>query len=109
MARAVARNIRISVRKVRPLINLVRGKPVADALALLNFSPRAAAKPLMKLLNSAIANAIDKDKADVDKLVVTTLFADGGQIMRRFKARAMGRATRIKRRSSHVTVELTAK
>ncbi|HEV8324422.1 MAG TPA: 50S ribosomal protein L22 [Myxococcota bacterium] len=109
MARAVVRNLRISPRKVRPLLNLVRGKAVADALAVLNFTPRAGSKPLMKLINSAIANAIDREKADVDKLVISKLFADNGPTMRRFRARAMGRATRVKKRSTHVTVELSTK
>ena len=88
---------------------LVRGKNVADALAVLNFTPRAGSKPLMKLINSAIANAIDRDKADVDKLIVATIAADNGPTMRRFRARAMGRATRVKKRSTHVTVELLQK
>ena len=109
MASATVRNLRISPRKVRPLLALVRGKNVADALAVLNFTPRAGSKPLMKLINSAIANAIDRDKADVDKLIVATIAADNGPTMRRFRARAMGRATRVKKRSTHVTVELLQK
>ncbi len=109
MARASVRNLRISPRKVRPLLALVRGKNVADALAVLNFTPRAGSKPLMKLINSAIANAIDREKADVDRLVISKLTADNGPTMRRFRARAMGRATRIRKRSTHVTVELAQK
>jgi large subunit ribosomal protein L22 len=99
--------LRIAPRKVRIVADNVRGLPVGDALAMLKYTPQAAAKPLAKLLRSAVANAENKGgHVDVDALYVKTLTVDGGPKMRRFMARAMGRAFRVEKRTSHVYVEL---
>jgi large subunit ribosomal protein L22 len=99
--------LRLAPRKVRLVADTVRGLPVGDALAVLKFRPQAAAKPLAKLLRSAVANAENKGgKVDVDALVVKTLTVDQGPKMRRFMPRAMGRAYRIEKKTSHVYVEL---
>jgi large subunit ribosomal protein L22 len=100
--------LRIAPRKVRLVADNVRGLPVGDALAMLKFTPNAAAKPLAKLLRSAVANAETKGgNVDVDRLVVKTLTVDGGPKLRRFMPRAMGRAYRVEKRTSHVFVELS--
>ena len=99
--------LRLAPRKVRLVADNVRGMPVGQALALLKYTPQSAAKPLAKLLRSAVANAEQKGgHVDVDRLYVKTLTVDGGPKMRRFMARAMGRAFRIEKRTSHVYVEL---
>ena len=99
--------LRMAPRKVRLVADNVRGMPVGHALAMLKYTPNAAAKPLAKLLRSAVANAETKGgHVDVDRLYVKTLTVDGGPKMRRFMARAMGRAFRIEKRTSHVYVEL---
>jgi large subunit ribosomal protein L22 len=104
---ASLRFLRLAPRKVRLVADTVRGLAVGDALAALKYRPQAAAKPLAKLLRSAVANAEDKGgKVDVDALVVKTLTVDQGPKMRRFMPRAMGRAFRIEKKSSHVYVEL---
>ena len=99
--------LRVAPRKVRLVADHVRGMPVGEALALLKYTPQAAAKPLAKLLRSAVANAEQKGgHVDVDALYVKTLTVDGGPKMRRFMPRAMGRAFRIEKRTSHVYIEL---
>src|SRR6516165_2962220 len=99
--------LRIAPRKVRVVAENLRGLPVGQALAVLKYTPQAAAKPLAKLLRSAVANAENKGgHVDVDALYVKTLTVDGGPKMRRFMARAMGRAFRVEKRTSHVYVEL---
>jgi large subunit ribosomal protein L22 len=99
--------LRMAPRKVRLVADHLRGMPVGQALALLRYTPNAAAKPLAKLVRSAIANAEQKGgRVDVDALFVKTLTVDGGPKMRRFMPRAMGRAYRIEKRTSHVYVEL---
>jgi large subunit ribosomal protein L22 len=99
--------LRIAPRKIRLVAANVRGRPVGEALAMLKYTPQAAAKPLAKLLRSAVANAEQKGgHVDVDALFVKTLTVDGGPKMRRFMPRAMGRAFRIEKRTSHVYVEL---
>jgi large subunit ribosomal protein L22 len=101
--------LRMAPRKVRLVADHVRGMQVGPALALLKYTPNAAAKPLAKLLRSAVANAESKGgRVDVDALFVKTLTVDGGPKMRRFMPRAMGRAYRIEKRTSHVYVELGA-
>ena len=102
------RYLRIAPRKVRLVADLVRGKPVGSALAILKFTPKAAAKPMEKLLKSAIANAGDlsKGQVDVDKLFIHTLYVDQATTWRRFMTRAQGRATRINKKTSHVTLVL---
>jgi large subunit ribosomal protein L22 len=99
--------LRVAPRKVRLVADNVRGRPVGEALAMLKYTPQSAAKPLAKLLRSAVANAEQKGgHVDVDALYVKTLTVDGGPKMRRFMPRAMGRAFRIEKRTSHVYVEL---
>ena len=99
--------LRVTPRKVRLVADEVRGMPVGDALAMLKYTPAAAAKPLAKLLRSAVANAEQKGgRVDVDALFVKTLTVDQGPKMRRFMPRAMGRAFRVEKKTSHVYVEL---
>ncbi len=99
--------LRVAPRKVRLVADNVRGMPVGEALAVLKYTPQAAAKPMAKLLRSAVSNAEQKGgHVDVDRLYVKTLTVDGGPKMRRFMARAMGRAFRVEKRTSHVYVEL---
>jgi len=99
--------LRLAPRKVRLVADHLRGMQVGAALALLRYTPNAAAKPLAKLVRSAIANAEQKGgRVDVDRLFVRTLTVDGGPKMRRYMPRAMGRAYRIEKRTSHVYVEL---
>ncbi len=99
--------LRVAPRKVRLVADNLRGMPVGDALAVLKYTPQAAAKPLAKLLRSAVANAEQKGgRVDVDALFVKTLTVDQGPKMRRFMPRAMGRAYRVEKKTSHVYVEL---
>lgn len=104
--RATLRYLRMSPRKVRLVVDMVRGQPVEEALNLLAFSSRAAARPVSKLLRSAVANADVKEGYDLDNLVVKGAWVDEGPTWRRFMPRAMGRATRIRKRTSHVTLVL---
>jgi large subunit ribosomal protein L22 len=106
-AHATLRFLRVTPRKVRLVADEVRGMKVGDALALLQYTPQAAAAPLAKLLRSAVANAEQKGgNVDVDALFVKTLLVDQGPKMRRFMARAMGRAYKVEKKTSHVFVEL---
>ena len=104
MAKAVLRRFRQSPRKVRMVADMIRGRKVDEALSILKFQPRKAARMLSKVLTSAIANATENEKADADKLVVKAVAIDPGPVEKRWLARSMGRANRINRRSSHVTV-----
>jgi len=99
--------LRVTPRKVRLVADGLRGMPVGDALAMLKYTSAAAAKPLAKLLRSAVANAEQKGgRVDVDALFVKTLNVDQGPKMRRFMPRAQGRAYRVEKKTSHVYVEL---
>jgi large subunit ribosomal protein L22 len=101
------RFLRVAPRKVRIVADHLRGMKVGDALAMLKYTPQSAAKDLAKLLRSAVANAEQKGgRVDVDALFVKTLTVDGGPKMRRFMPRAMGRAYRVEKKTSHVYVEL---
>jgi large subunit ribosomal protein L22 len=101
------RFLRVAPRKVRLVANEVRGMKVGEAIAMLKYTPQAAAGHLSKLLRSAVANAEQKGgRVDVDALYVKTLTVDQGPKMRRFMARAMGRAYRVEKKTSHVYVEL---
>lgn len=104
--RAKARFLRIAPRKVRDVVDLVRGKSVEEALRVLAFSPRGAAPVLAKVIRSAMANAEESGKYDVDNLVVAASWVDEGPTLKRWRPRAMGRATSIHKRTSHLTVEL---
>jgi len=104
--------MRISPRKVRVVSELVVGKSAEEALAILRFTPKKAARMLEKLLLSAISNAADKDeKAHItaEDLYVQQIVADGGPMLRRWRARARGRAMRIRHRTSHITLKLRTK
>ena len=104
MARAFLKGFRESPRRVRMVAEMIRGKRVADAIAILKFQQRKAAKMLLKVLNSAIANASENEQADADSLVVKKVDVDGGPVQKRWMPRSMGRANRLLRRTSHVTV-----
>ncbi|WP_400164654.1 50S ribosomal protein L22 [Brevibacillus sp. TJ4] len=108
-AKAVARNIRIASRKVRLVVDLIRGKQVGEALAILKHTPKAASPVVEKLLKSAIANAEHNYEMDPNNLVVSKIFVDQGPTLKRFRPRAQGRASRIHKRTSHITVVLNEK
>jgi len=110
-AKATLRNYRVSARKARLLADEIRGKGVEDALTILDLSNKRFAKPLAKLVRSALANAEEKNERDragidVDNLVVETIMVDQGSSMWRIRARAQGRAAWIQRRTSHVSIVL---
>jgi len=102
--RATAKYVRVSASKVRQLTPLIVGRPVPEAATILKFAEKGAAEPLLKVLNSAAANAENNDGFDPDELVVANAWADEGPTMRRFRPRAQGRAFRIRKRTSHITV-----
>ena len=104
--RAVARYIRISSRKVKIVIDLIRGKSVKEAQAILMFTPKAASEPVAKLLKSAVANAENNLDLSADTLYVAEAFANQGPTLKRFTPRAQGRATPIRKRTSHITIIL---
>ena len=104
MAKAILRRFRQSPRKVRMVADMIRGRKVDEALSILKFQPRKAARMLSKVLTSAIANATENEKADADQLVVKAVAIDPGPVEKRWLARSMGRANRLNRRTSHVTV-----
>ena len=104
--KAIAKYIRVSPRKMRLLMREIRGKKVEEALNILIFAPQKGAPILRKLVNSAIANASQRPDTDVDNLFIKHIFADKGPTLKRFRPRAMGRATRIRRRTSHLTIIL---
>jgi large subunit ribosomal protein L22 len=103
---ATAKYVRMSARKARLVADLVRGKPVPEALGILKFSTRAAAGPLTKALRSAMANAEHNGGMDADALRLALVTVDEGPTIRRFQPRAMGRATRIRKRTCHITIGL---
>lgn len=110
-ARAIAKHIRMSPRKVRLVVDLIRGRSVNEAISILRFSRKAAAVPVSKTLRSAVANAQDRAEwdGDVDELMVNRAFVDVGPTLKRWRAGAMGRAAPRRRRTSHITVEVKAK
>ena len=97
---------RISSRKVKTVIDLIRNKNVGEALAILKLTPKAASELVEKLLKSAIANAENNHGMDADKLYVAEIFANQGPTLKRVRPRAQGRAFRIRKRTSHITVVL---
>jgi len=107
-ARAVLRFVRVAPRKARPVIDLIRGQQVPTALALLRHTPRHAARVVEKILRSAVANAEQKELGDGDSMVVSKAFVNCGPIYKRFRARSMGRANAIQKRTSHITVIVAA-
>ncbi len=113
-AKAIARHVRMSPRKVRLVVDQIRGKPVNEAYALLQFSKKGAAEPVGKTLRSAVANAQVKSQdggsvLDIDDLVVREAFVDEGPTLKRWRARAQGRASPIRKRTTHITVVVDTK
>lgn len=106
--RASLRGVRIAPLKARVVIDLIRRKPVAEAMNILEFTPKKAAPMVQKLIESALYNVENSEELDwdIDDLVVSEAYVDEGSTMRRFKPRAQGRATRINKRTSHITVVL---
>ena len=104
---ATARNVRVAPRKARLVVDLIRGKNVVRVMAQLSTLRNRAADPIMKVLQSALANASQKHpEADVDNFRVITIYVDEARALKRFRPRAMGRASGIKKRSSHITLEV---
>ena len=108
-ARAYLRNVRIAPRKVKIVCDLIRGKDVDEAAAIINNTPKAASELLIKLLKSAVANAENNNNMDVDKLYVSEVFVTPGPIMKRIRPMSHGRAFRILKRTSHITIVLKEK
>ena len=104
---AKLKNARLSAQKGRLVADQIRGKSVEQALQVLSFSTKKAAHIMKKVLESAIANAENNEGADIDELKVKTVFVDEGRTMKRIQARAKGRANRILKRSSHITVTVS--
>ena len=110
--KATARYVRMSPTKVRRVVDLIRGLPAADAQAVVKFDPHAASEPVGKVLDSAIANAehlahVRSQRLDPADLVVSEAFVDEGPTLKRFRPRAQGRAYRIRKRTSHITIVVT--
>jgi large subunit ribosomal protein L22 len=105
--KAQARYVRVTPSKARRVVDLIRGLHVEEARRVLQFTPRAAATPVRKVLDSAIANAEHNHQLDTDGLFVERAFVDEGPTLKRFRPRAMGRATPIHKRTCHITVALT--
>lgn len=103
---ATARYVRISARKVKIVIDMIRGKKVGEALSILEYTPKAASQPVAKVLKSALANAENNLGMDPGSLYIAEIYADQGPTLKRFSPRAQGRATRIRKRTSHIAVIL---
>lgn len=103
------KHIRISSRKVKIVIDLIRGKSVEDAEAILMYTPKAASEPTLKVLRSAIANAVNNLDMDKETLYVAECFANQGPTLRRYRPRSHGSASRIRKRTSHITIILDEK
>lgn len=108
-AKAVAKHIRVSPRKARQVIDLIRGKDVGEAFAILRFTAHKATLPISKILKSAVANAEHNYELNSDALYVKEAFVDEGPTIKRVMPRAQGRADMIKKRSSHITVVVSEK
>lgn len=108
-ATASVRYARISSRKVKLVIDLIRGKAVGEAVSILRHTPKAASPIVEKLLNSAIANAEHNFQLDPNALVINTVFVNQGPTLKRFRPRAQGRASRINKRTSHITLVVSEK
>jgi ribosomal protein L22 len=109
VVRAHAKYVRTSARKARLVCDHIRGKSVPEARAILEFAPRAVARDWAKLLDSAVANAENNHELLADDLRIKEVYADEGPTLKRFRPRAMGRATQIRKRTSHLTITLTPK
>jgi ribosomal protein L22 len=109
VVRAQAKYVRHAPRKARLVVDHIRGKSVEEARAILNHTPRAAAVDVLKLLESAVANAENNHELDADELVIRKVYVDEGPTLKRYRPRALGRATRIRKRTSHMTIQLSPK
>lgn len=105
-ARATAKHVRVTPMKARRVVDMVRGRRVEDALNILRFAPQAASEPVAKVVASAAANAENNLGLNPATLVISTAFVDEGATMKRFQPRAQGRAFRIRKRTSHITIEV---
>ena len=108
-AKAIARTVRIAPRKVRLVVDLIRGKQVGEAVAILRHTPKAASPVVEKVLKSAVANAEHNYDLDINNLVVSEVFVDEGPTLKRFRPRAQGRASSINKRTSHITLVVSGK
>ncbi|MGN1398655.1 MAG: 50S ribosomal protein L22 [Erysipelotrichaceae bacterium] len=102
--KAVAKNVRLTPRKVRLVLDLVRGKDVKEALAILKYTPRNTAPVVSKLIKSAVANATNNHQMNEEKLYIKAIYADEARVLKRWMPRAKGSASQILKRSSHITV-----
>ena len=112
VGKATARYVRMSPTKVRRVVDMIRGLPAAEAQAIVKFDPHAASEPVGKVLDSAIANAehlahVRSQRLDPEDLFITEAFVDEGPTLKRFRPRAQGRAYRIRKRTSHITIVVT--
>ena len=107
--KAIARTVRIAPRKVRLVVDLIRGKQIGEAVAILRHTPKAASPVVEKVLKSAVANAEHNYELDVNNLVVSEVFVDEGPTLKRFRPRAQGRASAINKRTSHITIVVSEK
>jgi large subunit ribosomal protein L22 len=107
-ARATAKFVRVTPMKARRVIDLIRGKDAGAALDILRFAPQSASEPVAKVLASAMANAENNLDLDPRTLVVSAAYADEGPTLKRFRPRAQGRAFRVRKRTSHITIEVTS-
>jgi len=104
-ARAIAKYVRMSPRKVRRVANLIRGKNVGEAINILHFTTKAASEPIEKVVRSAVQNMLNLEtKVNPDELFIKEIKVDGGVTLKRFRAASMGRAVRIRKRTSHISV-----
>jgi large subunit ribosomal protein L22 len=108
-AMARARYVRVAPMKVRRVVDLIRGLPAAEAQAVLRFAPQAASEPVGKVLASAVANAEHNEQLDPATLVIREAYVDEGPTLKRFRPRAQGRAYRIRKRTSHITIVLESR
>jgi len=103
-ARASARYLRVTPMKARRVVDVIRGMKADEAAAILRFAPQAASEPVRKVIESAVANAVNNLSADADTLWISQAYVDEGPTLKRFRPRAQGRAYRINKRTSHITV-----
>ncbi|MEO6885190.1 MAG: 50S ribosomal protein L22 [Jatrophihabitantaceae bacterium] len=103
---ARATHVRVTPMKARRIVDLIRNKPAQESLAMLKFAPQAASEPVAKVLASAIANAEHNFSLDPETLIISRAFVDEGATLKRFRPRAQGRAFRIRKRTSHITIEV---
>lgn len=108
-AKAIARTVRIAPRKIRLVVDLIRGKQIGEAVAILRHTPKAASPVVEKVLKSAVANAEHNYELDMNNLVVSEIFVDEGPTLKRFRPRAQGRASAINKRTSHITIVVSEK